>query len=233
MINKDLITLIDSEDPASESYRALRTNILMRQFEKPMQVINVISTSAQEGKSTTILNLAVVFAQLGKKVLVIDLDLRLPSIHKKLKIKNQKGVTVLFGDVVISYAQNLDVLTSGTKIPYAAEFVQSQTLQDFINSLRKHYDIILLDCPPVGLVTDGVIISNYCDGTLLVIASGHNDKKDLLRTKDLLDQMKTNVIGIVMSMMPVGKNIPVMALSHLRRKGRVCAWVATMGNLLR
>ena len=211
MINKDLITLIDSEDPASESYRALRTNILMRQFEKPMQVINVISTSAQEGKSTTILNLAVVFAQLGKKVLVIDLDLRLPSIHKKLKIKNQKGVTdvlnknVLFGDVVISYAQNLDVLTSGTKIPYAAEFVQSQTLQDFISSLRKHYDIILLDCPPVGLVTDGVIISNYCDGTLLVIASGHNDKKDLLRTKDLLDQMKTNVIGIVMSMMPVGK----------------------------
>lgn len=211
MINKDLITLIDSEDPASESYRALRTNILMREFEKPMQVINVISTTAKEGKSTVILNLAVVFAQLGKKVLVIDLDLRLPTVHKKLKIKNQKGVTdvlnknVMFGDVVVKYANNLDVLTSGTKIPYAAEFVQSQTLQDFINSLRKHYDIILLDCPPIGLVTDGVVISNYCDGTLLVVASGYNDKKELLKTKDLLDQMKTNVIGIVMTKMPVSK----------------------------
>ena len=211
MINKDLITLIDSEDPASESYRALRTNILMRQFEKPMQVINVISTNAQEGKSTTVLNLAVVFAQLGKKVLVIDTDLRLPTVHKKLKIKNQKGLTdvlnknVMFGDVVIQYAKNMDVLTSGTKIPYAAEFVQSQTLQDFINSLRKHYDIILLDCPPVGLVTDGVVISNYCDGTLLVVASGYEEKKDLLRTKDLLEQMNTHVIGIVMTKMPITK----------------------------
>ena len=175
------------------------------------RIIAITSGKGGVGKTNFAVNMAIAYAQLGKKVLVIDLDLRLPSIHKKLKIKNQKGVTdvlnknVLFGDVVISYAQNLDVLTSGTKIPYAAEFVQSQTLQDFINSLRKHYDIILLDCPPVGLVTDGVIISNYCDGTLLVIASGHNDKKDLLRTKDLLDQMKTNVIGIVMSMMPVSK----------------------------
>ena len=211
MINRDIITLIDPEDPASEAYRSLRTNILMRQFDKDMQVINVISTSASEGKSTTILNLGVVFSQLGKKTLVIDLDLRLPTVHKKMKVKNKVGVTDVvtrnarFSDSLIQYAENLDLMTSGTKIPYAAEFLQSEILQEFISGLREMYDVILLDCPPVGLVTDGIIVSNYCDGTILVIASGQDERKELLRVKEQLEQTKTNIIGIVMTKMPVSK----------------------------
>ena len=211
MINRDIITLIDPEDPASEAYRSLRTNILMRQFDKDMQVINVISTSASEGKSTTILNLGVVFSQLGKKTLVIDLDLRLPTVHKKMKVKNKVGVTDVvtrnarFSDSLIQYAENLDLITSGTKIPYAAEFLQSEILQEFISGLREIYDVILIDCPPVGLVTDGIIVSNYCDGTLLVIASGQDERKELLRVKEQLEQTKTNIIGIVMTKMTVSK----------------------------
>ncbi|MDY5252546.1 MAG: CpsD/CapB family tyrosine-protein kinase [Erysipelotrichaceae bacterium] len=211
MINRDIITLIDSEDPASEAYRSLRTNILMRQFDHDMQVINVISTSASEGKSTTILNLGVVFAQLGKKTLVLDLDLRLPTIHKKMKVKNKIGVSDVvtrnarFSDALIQYTENLDLITSGTKIPYAAEFLQSEILKEFISGLREMYDVILIDCPPVGLVTDGIIVSNYCDGTLLVVASGQDERKDLLRVKEQLEQTHTNVIGIVMTKMPVSK----------------------------
>ena len=211
MINRDIITLIDSEDPASEAYRSLRTNIIMRQFDKDMQVINVISTSAAEGKSTTILNLGVVFAQLGKKTLVLDLDLRLPTVHKKMKVKNKIGVSDVvtrnarFSDALIQYTENLDIITSGTKIPYAAEFLQSEILKEFINGLREMYDVILIDCPPVGLVTDGIIVSNYCDGTLLVIASGQDERKDLVRVKEQLEQTNTNVIGIVMTKMPVSK----------------------------
>ena len=211
MINRDIITLIDSEDPASEAYRSLRTNIIMRQFDKDMQVINVISTSAAEGKSTTILNLGVVFAQLGKKTLVLDLDLRLPTVHKKMKVKNKVGVSDVvtrnarFSDALIQYAENLDLITSGTKIPYAAEFLQSEILKEFIGGLREIYDVILIDCPPVGLVTDGIIVSNYCDGTLLVIASGQDERRDLIRVKEQLEQTKTNVIGIVMTKMPVSK----------------------------
>ena len=211
MINRDIITLIDSEDPASEAYRSLRTNIIMRQFDKDMQVINVISTSAAEGKSTTILNLGVVFAQLGKKTLVLDLDLRLPTVHKKMKVKNKVGVSDVvtrnarFSDALIQYAENLDLITSGTKIPYAAEFLQSEILKEFIGGLREIYDVILIDCPPVGLVTDGIIVSNYCDGTLLVIASGQDERRDLIRVKEQLEQTKTNVIGIIMTKMPVSK----------------------------
>ena len=78
-------------------------------------------------------------------------------------------------------------------------------LKVFIDERRAEYDLILLDCPPVGLVTDGVVAASYCDGTILVCASNRNDRKELLRVKDQLEQTQVNVIGIVMTMMPVQK----------------------------
>ena len=208
-VGDELITLIDPDAPASEAYRTLRTNILMRNFDRDMKVINIISTTAQEGKSTCVLNLAMVYAQLQKKVLVIDLDLRMPSIHKKLKLKNKKGISDIIGhqaeveEVVVQPYENVDVITAGTKIPFASEFIQSNALKEFIEERKKEYDLILLDCPPVGLVTDGIVAASYCDGTILVCASNRNDRKELLRVKDQLEQTQVNVIGIVMTMMPV------------------------------
>ncbi|MCH1941130.1 CpsD/CapB family tyrosine-protein kinase [Holdemania massiliensis] len=210
-VGDELITLTDPDAPASEAYRTLRTNILMRNFDKDMKVINIISTTAQEGKSTCVLNLAMVYAQLQKKVLVIDLDLRMPTIHKKLKLKNKKGISDIIGhqaefeEVVLQPYEHVDVITAGTKIPFASEFIQSNALKVFIDERREEYDLILLDCPPVGLVTDGVVAASYCDGTILVCASNRNDRKELLRVKDQLEQTQVNVIGIVMTMMPVQK----------------------------
>ena len=208
-VGDELITLIDPDAPASEAYRTLRTNILMRNFDRDMKVINIISTTAQEGKSTCVLNLAMVYAQLQKKVLVIDLDLRMPTIHKKLKLKNKKGISDIIGhqaefeEVVLQPYENVDVITAGTKIPFASEFIQSNALKEFIEERKKEYDLILLDCPPVGLVTDGIVAASYCDGTILVCASNRNDRKELLRVQDQLEQTQVNVIGIVMTMMPV------------------------------
>ena len=89
----NLITMLEPDSPAAEAFRTLRTNLTLRDFDKKLKVINVISTNAQESKSTTVLNLAYVYSQLGKKVLVIDLDLRLPSIHKKLNLRNKNGLS--------------------------------------------------------------------------------------------------------------------------------------------
>ena len=207
----NLITLIEPDSAASEAFRILRTNISLKDFDSKLKVINVISTSAQESKSTTVLNLGYVFSQLGKKVLIMDLDLRLPSIHKKLRLKNKNGITdvisktIGFDEAVIHYTQKMDVLLSGTKNPYASEFIQSKAFSSTLDELKKRYDMILIDCPPVGLVTDGVIASTLCDGTIMCIASGRNDKKDLERTKDLLEQFDVNILGIVMTRMPVAK----------------------------
>lgn len=210
-ISKHIVAMTDPDSPASEAYRALRTNLMMRQFDKEIRVINVISAGANEGKSTTILNLAAVFSQMGKIVLVIDLDLRLPSIHKKLNIRNQKGITdvltqrATFKESVVHYAENMDILTAGTKIPFASEFIQSASLKMFIEQARNVYDMILIDCPPVGMVTDGIIASKIADGTILAIAHNQDEKKELLRVKDQLEQTDTNILGIVMTKMPQTK----------------------------
>lgn len=226
--SKNLITIYEPDSPASEAFRTLRTNLTLRDFDKKLKVINVISTTAQESKSTTVLNLAYVYSQLGKKVLVIDLDLRLPSIHKKLNIRNKNGLSdILSGQVSIAEAivhvtEGMDVILAGTKIPFAAEFIQSRMLKEFINGLKEKYSLILLDCPPVGLVTDGVIASNLADGTILCLASGKNDVKDLEKTKDLLEQMNVNILGIVMTRMPMTKKYYDYSYggSNTKKKGK-------------
>ena len=209
--NNPILTIADPDSPIAEAYRALRTNLMMRQFDKEIRVINVISTTSNEGKSTTVLNLAAVFAQMKKNVLVIDLDLRRPSLSKKLGITKSIGITDVmtrqasFKDAVVQYADKLHVMTAGTKIPFAAEFIQSSSLKTFIAEARKVYDVVLLDCPPVGIVTDGMIASKLADGTILVIAHNENEKKDLMRIREQLEQMEVNMLGIVMTKMPQSK----------------------------
>ena len=209
--DNEMITVNEPDSAAAEAFRTLRTNITMRDFDKKIRMINLISANAQESKSTTALNLAYVYSQLGKKVLVIDMDLRLPSIHKKIGVRNKQGLTDVvsgqkeFADCLEHYAPNMDVLLSGTKIPFASEFVQSSALHGFLNDIRDKYDLILIDCPPINLVTDGLIASSYCDGTLLCVASNMDEKKDLEKAKELLEQMNINVLGVVMTRMPLVK----------------------------
>ncbi len=209
--SEELVTINAPDSAAAEAFRTLRTNIILRDFDNKIKIINVISANAQESKTTTVLNLACVYAQLGKKVIVIDMDLRLPSVHKKLGIKNKQGITdvvgrqTTFSESVVHYAQNLDVITAGTKIPFSSEFVQSSVLQSFLNSLKNHYDLVLIDCPPINIVTDGLITSTYCDGTIFCVASNNDEKRELERAKDQLEQMSINVLGVVMSKLPVSK----------------------------
>ena len=209
--SQNIITLTEPDHVASEAYRILRTNISLKDYDNNLKIINVVSTNAQESKSTTVLNLAYVFSQLNLKVLVIDLDLRLPSLHKKLRLKNSVGISdvinkrVSFEDAVIRYTKKMDILLSGTKNPYSAEYIQSKSFKDLLADLRNQYDKIIIDCPPIGLVTDGIITSTLCDGTILCIASGHDDRKELENVKDLLSQFDVNILGIVMTRVPVAK----------------------------
>ncbi|MEG0403130.1 MAG: CpsD/CapB family tyrosine-protein kinase [Anaerorhabdus sp.] len=208
---KDLISIYDSDSPATEAYRSLRTNIMFKNFDKPIKVVNVTSASQGEGKSTTCLNLAIVYSQLNKKVLILDLDLRIPSIHKKLRMRNTIGITDLLNnratkeEAIKHVFNNIDVITTGSKIIYHSEFIQSKALTLFIEEMRKEYDFIIIDCPPVGLVTDGIIVSNYTDGTIIVCESDRNDKKTLQRMKYQFDEVGTNVLGVVITKADLSK----------------------------
>ena len=200
-----VISIEQPESAIAEEYRTLRTNISMKEFDKPMKLINIISANAQEGKTTTALNLAAVYAQLQKKVLLIDLDLRLPTVHKKLGLKNRTGITdILINKIdinkaIINYEHSFDVLLSGMKTPFTSELIQSDALQALLDVLKKAYDIVIIDCPPVNLVSDGIILSKYCDGTIFCVATNHDEKKELEQAKELLENVGANVIGVVMT----------------------------------
>lgn len=207
----ELVTMREPDSSAAEAFRILRTNISLRDFDKKIKVINVISPIQGESKTTIALNLAFVYSQLGLKVLAIDMDLRLPTMHKKLQIRNKAGLTDVIGgrtsfeDAVIHYTDNMDVLLSGSRILFGSEFVESQKLRDFVEEKRNEYDMIIIDCPPVNIVADGTIISAFCDGTLLCVASERNDRKDLLAAKDSLELADINILGIVMTRVDVSK----------------------------
>lgn len=205
---EDRFKVISIEQPESviaEEYRTLRTNISMREFDKPMKLINVVSANAQEGKTTTALNLAAVYGQLNKKVLLIDLDLRLPTIHKKLGLKNNVGIADILinknklEDSIVNYKECFDVLLSGTKTPFTSELAQSESLRSFLDDVKNRYDIVIVDCPPVNLVSDGIIVSKYCDGTIFCVATNHDERKELEHAKELMDNVGINVIGVVMT----------------------------------
>ena len=210
-MENDVIVMKEPDSVAAEAYRTLRTNITMREFDGDIKMINIVSSSAQEAKTTTAVNLAACYAQLGKKVLLIDLDLRLPTVHKKLGIKNKSGITDILSNnreeknVIVNYSKNFDVLLSGSKTPFTAEFVQSEALKEYLKKLRNAYDIVIVDCPPVNLVTDGLITSTYCDGTLLCVAYGSDERRDLERARDSLESIGAKVLGVVMTRMPEAK----------------------------
>lgn len=206
MQNNSLLAHEKPKSPISEAYRVLRTNIQFSSIDKPVKVIAVTSSGPGEGKSTTISNLAVTFAQSGNKVLLIDSDLRKPRLHKIFGMPNQVGlVNVLTrqesieGAVQQSLAENLYVLSSGPIPPNPSELLQSQSMKNFLKEASEKFDIILIDTPPVGTVTDAAILSSMVDGMVLVAASAQVRIEELKRSKELLEKVNANILGVVLN----------------------------------
>lgn len=203
-----LVTVKNPRDPVSEAYKTLRTNIQFSSFDEKIKVIMITSAGPGEGKTFTAANLAVVMAQAGNKTLLIDCDLRKPKIHKIFGLWSTCGVSNLLADVEISEPgivnsgiENLQILTSGTRPPNPSELLESAKMHQFINSLRNEYDYIILDTPPILIVTDAQIISKYSDGCLLVVTSGETEKESLLKGKEALEKVNSKILGVVLNKM--------------------------------
>jgi succinoglycan biosynthesis transport protein ExoP len=203
----ELITQSRPQSQMAESYRALRTSLLLSNLGAPPKVIMVTSALPQEGKSTTSINCAVVLAQKGVRVLLIDADLRRPSIHKTLGMGPRSGLSnVLTGSTTLEQAitrpeilPNLHVLPAGTPPPNPAELLASTNMRDVLMELREKYDHIVLDTPPTLSVTDAVVLSPRADAIVLVIRSGHTTKQALRRSRDILMQVNAKVSGVLLN----------------------------------
>jgi capsular exopolysaccharide synthesis family protein len=195
----------DLRSPAAEAYKMIRTNVQFASFDTQLDVIMVTSSNPGEGKTTTAANLAISIADMEKSTLLIDCDLRKPSIHRMFKISNRLGLTNLLlgecqqGEVIVKRSQYLDILTSGSLPPNPAEVLGSKRMKAFIENMKEKYDYVILDTPPVMAVTDAQIISTMSDGVLLVAASKETSRDSLIKTKELLTNVKANIIGVILN----------------------------------
>lgn len=204
--NSKLITVLDPRSPISEGYRILRTNIQFSACDNKVKIIYVTSALPGEGKSTTAANLAITFAQSGCKTILVDCDLRKPNVHREFDITNKSGLSNLLikeegidETIYQSEIENLHILTSGIKPPNPSELLASHKMQNFVATLGKYYDIVILDAPPVAVVTDAQIISQYSDGGILVVAAGESDRSIIVKAKQLLEKVNSKILGVVLN----------------------------------
>jgi polysaccharide biosynthesis transport protein len=189
-----------------EAFRTLRTNIEFVTSCNSLKSIMVTSSLPTEGKTLTSSILAAMLAQTGKRVVLVDCDLRNPNIHKTFRITNDKGLSNhLVGKAALSEItnesniNNLHIITSGIRPPNPAELLGLQSMKILMKSLRNDYDYVILDTPPVGLVTDAQIIAQITDGCILVVSSGRSVKGDAVKAKELLKNVGGNMLGVVLN----------------------------------
>ena len=203
----EMITQSRPQSQMAESYRALRTSLLLSSVGGPPKIILITSALPQEGKTTTSLNCAIVLAQKGSRVLLIDADLRRPSIHKTMGVGPRTGLSnVLTGSAALQPTTvpfpalpMLHVLPAGTPPPNPAELLASAKMREILEELKEQYDHIVIDTPPTLSVTDAVIMSQTADAVVLVIRSGQTTKQALRRARDILLRVNAKVSGVLLN----------------------------------
>ena len=191
-----------------EAYKAMRTNFNFATLDGKLKTILITSSIPGEGKSTFSINLAISLIESGKKVLLIDADLRNPSIHRYLRIRQQQlqGLSNLLstGNLpkdAIGHLEryNIDILLSGTIPPNPVELLSKSNFADIIKSVENEYDYIIIDAPPVGVVTDAAVLSKFADGVIMVVGQGLAKQQQIDKAKTSLENVKANVIGAVLN----------------------------------
>lgn len=194
---------------AEEYYNALCTNIQLSGDK--LKVISVTSVNPEEGKTTTSVNIARSFARSGYKTLLIDGDTRNSVMSGFFKSREKiTGLTeFLSGTADLSHGlcdtniENLFVVQSGTVSPNPTALLQSKNFNDMIETLRKYFDYIIVDTAPIGIVIDAAIITQKCDASILVTATGEVNKRDVQKAKQQLEQTGKLFLGVVLNKLDI------------------------------
>lgn len=221
-IKVNLLTSFNQNSLRADAYKILRTNIQFSKIDKPVKIIAFTSSTPEEGKTTTSINTAIAFAQSEKKTLLIDCDLRRPKVHKFFNIHNDKGiVNVLTNNVTEDYKEyiyksevkNLDILPVGVIPPNPSEMLASRRMKDFLDRIKENYDMVIIDTPPVGIVTDATILGKYIDGMIIVISSGKVDVEMSKKTKNDLQKVGVDILGAIINKTDTNKDNDYYRLS--------------------
>jgi len=202
----ELIAHLSPKSNLAESYRTIRTSLLLSSADKKPKAIVVTSALPEEGKSATLSNLAVTLAQAGKTVLIVDSDFRKPTQHKIFKIRNINGLTnYLTSEMEIkalikaTEIPKLFLINVGPVPPNPAELLGSEKMGSLIESLKQWFDFVLFDSPPVLTVSDAMVLGPKIDGMILVVWGGKTAKDALKQAKERLDMLKIKCLGVVIN----------------------------------
>jgi len=204
-INKRRIALLQPDSYVAEQFRTLRARIDSLAAERPIRCISVTSPLAGEGKSTAAINLAVVSAmQLEARVCLVDCDLRKPKIHSSLGLQPQAGLAeVLAGEATLDEAL-LDVEGTGLRVlpvrtlpPNPSELLAASRMRQLVKELSERFDRVILDTPAALAMPDAKIVSELCDGVVMVIRADRTTEQDIEATLDFLDRRR--VLGLVLN----------------------------------
>lgn len=197
-----------------EAYKSARTNIMFSVMKKGCKTIVVTSSAPNEGKTTTTINLAITFAQADHKVLLIDGDLRKPKIHHYFSIPNAPGLTNYLGssygnskderidiNTVIHATEykNLAVMCSGSIPPNPAEILGSEAMQDFLDAISNSFDYIIIDTPPINVVSDALPVIKEADGVVMVVRSDYTTHPEVQRALAALEFIDAKILGFIVN----------------------------------
>ena len=196
----------DMNSPEADAIIRLQTNIEFASVESKIKCYAITSAQEAEGKTTLTCNLAKIYAEKGLKVCLIDLDLRQPVIHKLFHIDNKIGIVeYVKGDVenvndIIKHVDNIDIITTGSHTPFPGKIISSEKMKNLIKELKETYDYVLIDTPPVLVVSDAYLIGSDVDGFLVVCSQHVSYKAKVASAIKSLEDKNINVLGIAMTM---------------------------------
>ncbi len=203
---------LSPKSAVAESFRNLRTNLQFMERKKNTHVIAVTSTVGGEGKTTICINLGGIMSMAEKKTVILNLDMRKPTLHEKFGLQNTKGMsTLLSGRTALGEAiqyteyENLDIITSGPVPPNPSELIQSEVMEKVLEKLRDIYDVIILDTPPIGLVTDARTLMHFADTSIYVLRADYS-KKGFLRSIEKLSREEIRGLGILLNDVKMSRN---------------------------
>ncbi|WP_263377658.1 GumC family protein [Granulicella paludicola] len=206
-VQRNLVMLSSPKSQSAEAFRALRTSLLLSIAGGEPQTILLTSATPAEGKTTVSMNLAAVLTQRGVRVLLIDADLRRPTVHHRLGLQGQIGLTsILTGSTTLAEAiqtvpeiPELDILVSGPVPPFPTEMLSSVAMRNLLEEARGTYTHIVMDSPPLLSVTDSIVLARDADAVVLIVRQGKSSKHALRRARDLLIRSGARITGVALN----------------------------------
>lgn len=209
------ITIKNSQSPIAESYRIIRSNLLLSSADHPPRTILITSMKPQEGKTSTTLNLARTMAQVSDRVLIIDADMRKPKLHKIMGIALDTGLSSYLSgnmDELIIQAQpgenilihepdeeGIHLIPAGPIPPNPVELISSQRMKDLLAEMRSKYDYVFIDSPPVINLADAIILSTLTEGTIIVSRGGKTTYDEFTSGLKKFTEIKPHILGVILN----------------------------------